>query len=304
MTDDSAAPSTLVALVLPTLVPAQPLAFTVRERRIVEVARQLQLSGASPDAKAVSVAVNLGFEWVDPVAEILGRVGSAGEQLGLALASNKDARRWTEPGALDAIGWDPPYATMGVRAQAEMTALWTLGAAHGLANALVRLLRLNESSRHVIDAEFPKARGFPPFSEQQAAWVSFEPGVLRSARRAAAQAPSPAIIAAATALSDVLGNQRWTALLDLRNVGFHRWRPQSVDGGTPKATSLIDSPSGRSLTVGLGASNAAPDAEEVLAAAECGLDLFCEAAMTFDQHLHAAINELGGKALFKVEDHP
>ncbi len=295
MTDEP--PPTLLALVLPSLVPVAPQVPTPRDREIAEIARDLQLTASTPDITSMRVMVHLGVEWVDRITEIFGRIGSAGEQLGLALASIRDGRRWFAP---DASDQDPQYASMGSRAQAEMTALWTLGAAHGLANAMIRLLWLNDDARKLIDSAFPLADGFSPFSENQPAWLSFEPQVLKVARKAATAAGSPAAIAAAAALSELFGDHRWPQFLDLRNVGFHWWRPQSVDGGTPKASAVIQSGSSYSITVGIGASNTAPDPQAVLRIAEDGLDLFASAAKTFDGHVHAAVNELRGVALFTL----
>ncbi|MFJ2543050.1 hypothetical protein [Microbacterium sp. NPDC087589] len=288
-------PPTLAALVLPSLVPVAPSPFSPREKLIADTALSLQMTAASPDSAGVRALVYLGVEWVDRFTEMLGRIGSAGEQLALALATNKDARRWT---AADASERDPQYATMGVRAQAEMTALWTLGSAHGLANALVRALRLNTDARQIVDSAFPGAAGFPPFSETQQAWVSFEPGVMRVARAAAGASASPATVTIAASLSNLFGDKRWKDFLDLRNVGFHRHRPQSVDGGTPKTSSVTHSPTSYSISVGVGPSNVAPQIDEVLAVAEAGLDLYSAAARVFDEHLFRAINELSGRQMY------
>jgi hypothetical protein len=295
--EESPHPPSLVALVLPSLVPVPPNPATAREQKISEVARDLQTTAGNSDLAGVGAFIHLGPEWVDPIAEILGRIGSAGEQLALALATNRDARRWT---VADAATLDPQYATMGVRAQAEMTAMWTLSAAHGLANALVRLLRLNDDARKSIDASFPKAGGFPPFSEDQSAWVSFEPSVMKAAREAAAVSRSRATITVAKTLSDLFSDNRWAKFLELRNVGFHRWRAQSVDGGTPKASSLTVSGSSRFMEAGIGPTNVAPDMGTTLQIAEAGLDLFSSAAKTMDDNVHVAINELSGKLVFQV----
>ncbi|MFI8594650.1 hypothetical protein ACIGCK_09530 [Microbacterium sp. NPDC078428] len=295
--EQSSPPPTLVALVLPSLVPVPPYPATLREQKISEIARELQKTSGSSDLAGMAGLIHLGPEWVDRIAEILGRIGSAGEQLALALATNRDARRWT---AADAAASDPQHATMGVRAQAEMTAMWTLSAAHGLANALVRLLRLNDDARKSIDAVFPKAGGFPPFSENPSAWVSFEPNVMKATRQAATASGSPAAIKVAKTLSDLFGDNRWAKFLELRNVGFHRWRPQSVDGGTPKTSSVTVSGGSHSIEIGIGPMNIAPDMETVLQVAEAGLDLFSSAAKTMDDNVHAAINELTGKPLFQV----
>jgi hypothetical protein len=295
MTDEH--PSTTVALLPPSLVPVPPLAETTREEKIGAVATQLQKTAGSPDFTGATVMIRLGPEWVDRVNEMLGRAGSAGEQLALALATNRDARRWTHP---DSAGKDPRWATMAVRAQAEMTAMWTLGAAHGLANALIRLLLLNSDARKVIVDGFPTAKGFPPYSEDPSAWKSFDPGVLRVARKAAAMSPSPAAVTAAAALSSLFGDNRWDQFLDLRNIGFHRWRPQSVDGGTPKASALSMDGDETYLTVGTGPSNIAPNTETVLKVAEDGLDLFSAAAEVFVGNLYKAINELTRRTVFSV----
>lgn len=87
MTEES--PSTTIALVPPSLVPLAPLPPTDRETYISDTAMELQKTGGRPDSTGAFVFFHLGPEWVDRITEIMGRVGSAGEQLAIALATNR-----------------------------------------------------------------------------------------------------------------------------------------------------------------------------------------------------------------------
>lgn len=67
------------------------------------------------------------------LAEVLGRIATAGEQLGLAWTCEQEALRWLETGEQQ-----PLSRSVAARALAEMTGYYALSAAHGLGNATLR----------------------------------------------------------------------------------------------------------------------------------------------------------------------
>ena len=61
-----------------------------------------------PDLVSLSTFFHVGQWAVDRMMEIVGRIGSAGEQLGLALAASRDARHWLD-GSAASVRRSSPY---------------------------------------------------------------------------------------------------------------------------------------------------------------------------------------------------
>jgi hypothetical protein len=284
-------------MVLMSLVPGHTnVDPTERDVAVSRVALELQKTAMAPSLLSMATWWHVG-EWaVDRMTEVVGRIGSAGEQLALALAASRDARRWLDGKAR------PVDEVVAVRAHAEMETYWALGAAHGLGNVLLRMLALHPEARAVVDVAYKKAGGFEPFSEDQAAWESFGPRLTQVARNAAAAVDSPALGRVLDAFEALANSEAWVALLQLRGENFHRWRPQSVPGGTAKRSAIEPSGGGEGMmiTAGTGPSNIAPDHRLLLQQADAGLDALVAAADVLDRNFHRTINELG-LAIFQVE---
>ncbi|MEU9272144.1 hypothetical protein AB0E04_43090 [Streptomyces sp. NPDC048251] len=114
------------------------------------------------------------------VVEIHGLAGSIGEQLSLAWAAEQDAQRFQSPD----IERDPHHASdlefaqrMAVRALCEMSTHFLLGAAHSLANLVLRVVLCHPAAAGVVNAEKRNraAEGFQPGSDLKAAWPTFAP---------------------------------------------------------------------------------------------------------------------------------
>lgn len=202
---------------------------TPRDIHIADVAREGQMTAVHAPSAAISTQWN-GARWAtDRVTEIMGRMGASGEQIALALAASRDARRWPteqEPGVPV-----PPQEVMAVRAHAEMVTYWAMGAAHGLGNVLLRMLWLHTDARPIIEAAYPKATSFPPFSEDRNAWEALGSRLITNAKKAASAAGPSVVDEIVAALDDLVQNPRWDGLMQIRGVSFHQWRPQTVDGG-------------------------------------------------------------------------
>lgn len=98
------------------------------------------------------------------MSELFGRAAVAGEQLGLAWTLDQELQRWY------ASEDEHPGLSMATRALAEMCGYYLLAAAHGLGNITVRTLMLSPGPATALKAKRPKAKGFPPFSQEPAAW--------------------------------------------------------------------------------------------------------------------------------------
>jgi hypothetical protein len=299
MTEEPSSPEgTVGAMVLMSLVPGHPqIDVTARDQEVSRVAFELQKTAMQPDLLSVNTLLHVGVWAVDRMTEITGRIGSAGEQLVLALSASRDARRWTDGNA------ETLHEVIAVRAHAETETYWTLGAAHGLGNVLLRMLALHPDARTVVDAAYKKAGGFEPFTEDQKAWESFGPRLIDAVRDAALHVHSPAANLILDAFEDLARSPAWDALLGLRSENFHRWRPQSVPGGTAKRSAMRPDGSGAGVMISVSTTpnNTAPDHHQLLQQADEGLDALTAAADVLDRNFHRAINELGVK-IFQIDE--
>jgi hypothetical protein len=108
--------------------------------------------------------------------ELVGRIASAGEQLGLAWTAEQDARRWLEPGQRRG-GWD-----VAARSLAEVTGYYAMSAGHGLANVTVRTLLLHADSAAVLNEKYRRAKGFVPYDSNPPDVAATQQGGGRGAR--------------------------------------------------------------------------------------------------------------------------
>jgi len=146
---------------------------------------------------------------------------------------------------------------------------------------------------------YPKATSFPPFSEDRNAWEALGSRLITNAKKAASAAGPSAVDEIVAALDDLVQDPRWDGLMQIRGVNFHQWRPQTVDGGTPKHSMVKQDAAGRDMiTVGTRPTNVAPDHELAIAAADAGLDALVEAAIRVDQNVFPGLNDMVGVTLF------
>ena len=153
------------ALLLPTLSPLwvegfeiEPSAAEERREVVVEAIRWQALSSFAAIAEGLAHSVpfrrtlktNGVVHVIDPstdtpprcanrILEIHGIAGAVGEQLGLAWTAEQDAQRVETSRA----SRDPEHLTLMLRAQSELVGHFVLGAAHGLANCVLRLALLD-----------------------------------------------------------------------------------------------------------------------------------------------------------------
>lgn len=168
-------------------------------------------------------AARLGLER-DRVHEIVGCVAAAGEQLGLAWTAQQDMQRWL---ASESSG--KPMAT---RAFAEMCSYFALGAANAVANATLRTLLLNSEARSTL-TKLRKTK-YLPFSDEARDWCSFNGdlvGYLKAGAHAIGNADADHLVLITEQLWQ---DGRWKTMVHRRGRDYHRWRPQSIEGGVPR----------------------------------------------------------------------
>ncbi|GAB2607092.1 hypothetical protein GCM10027168_44920 [Streptomyces capparidis] len=196
------------------------------------------------------------------VVEIHGLAGSIGEQLTLAWAAEQDAQRWQSPD----VYRDPEhleslaYATcMAIRALCEMSTHFLLGAAHSLANLVLRVVLCDPAAAAVVntDKRNSRAQGFPPGSDLKAAWLTFSPAGevwAKTLPQAAAESGLQAMSKLVERLLVLRRDVRFEALDDRRGTDYHRHRPQSVKHTSPRVGIWSrDETTGVSRTVVVGA---------------------------------------------------
>ncbi|WP_147261956.1 hypothetical protein [Blastococcus sp. TF02A-26] len=231
------------------------------------------------------------------LAELIGRIASTGEQLGLSWTCEQDMRRWLAPDAQERDSWAVP-----ARALAEITGYYAISAGHGVANVTLRSLLVQPEAAAVInqDKDLKRAKGFDPFSTVPAAWVPLNEKVATvllnaAAGRGAAQEMAELVVA-------LTRDARWVALTNRRHVDFHRWRPQSVSGGVATSNPWESTDTGSySLTMYGRSQHEPPNTSELIAEASDGLEALAECMERWLDVWPSAIRDLG-VPLFKDEE--
>lgn len=217
------------------------------------------------------------------VVEIHGLAGSIGEQLMLAWAAEQDAQRFLDP----VIERDPSHLEdiqivqrMAVRALCEMSTHFLLGAAHSLANLVLRAVLCNPAAASAINARYPKAQGFGPGSDLPKAWPTFSSSltvdlwaqVLPEAAEASGLEPLTKLVARLSLLQQ---DPRFHALDERRGLNYHRRRPQSVKHTSPRSGIWSYNEETRTSTTRMVASNKDAQRDETLVHQICVDALTC-----------------------------
>lgn len=163
------------------------------------------------------------------VLEIHGLMGAIGEQIGLALTGDLDSRRLIAE-ALNAPQDELTYR-LRIRAMAELSAYFTLGAAHSLANLTLRILLLHSDIAQQID---PTGSKYPVGDDGRDAWGTLNSlsRIFENQIKAAGKGPLGNLI---SAVIDLRSSPDFKALDERRGMDFHRRRPQSVEHTAPTA---------------------------------------------------------------------
>jgi hypothetical protein len=214
---------------------------------------------------------------------MFGRIASAGEQLGLAGTACRDARARLNQGLPD------DSVRLPARALAEVAGYYALSTAHGLVNIAARLLALETRNRAVLEKAFPQSKGFPPFDERHDHWLAFNAQSIAALEKATDhhQPEAGQLVQLLRTLAD---DERWSKLVGRRNTDFHRWRPQSVQGGVGTSSPWVDHGDYQVLTVYRGETHQPDDHRLLIAEALAALEILEETMRAWNEVFVGALS--------------
>lgn len=123
------------------------------------------------------------------------------------------------------------YQAVAARSLAEIAGYYAISAAHGLCNVTVRTLMMNSAAERVLAKEFKRAAGFKPFDLSPQVWLPLNEEVAQKLVAAASAVAKPDASRLAGLVLALTQHVDWQALMNRRQVEFHRLRPQSIAGG-------------------------------------------------------------------------
>jgi hypothetical protein len=280
----------VVAAVVSTLSPgdvAKP--FIDADRTRAMVSHDWQMLGAQyegAEMHGVSKGLPHGY-----FADLLGRAAAAGEQLGLAFAALRDAEVWRDTVV------EPTSAThrnIAGRAVAEASGLWAVSAGHAAVNVVARVTRIHSKAAG-LDAKLSWT-GLPaPFDSGRPANLSLNPKTVKYILAAAQQTGEVALVELVEPLDALVKSAAWGALVARRDAGYHRLRPQSIEGGVPSANPwATDQVSGAlTLSVSTFSEYLPPVLEDVMTETHAGYEALSSAMRDAHDRLPAALRAVG-----------
>jgi hypothetical protein len=220
------------------------------------------------------------------VLEVLGLMGAIGEQLGLALTADLDARRLISE-AGDASSEKIAFR-LRIRAMSEMSAYYTLGAGHSLANLTLRILLLYPKVALQID---PGGRKYPVGDDSRKAWETLRS--LSSLFKKQEQTTQGALRELIAAVIGLQSSAAFKALDERRGMDFHRRRPQSVEHRAPTAGIYTNNDGLATLRIPAPALQPEAVPDVIHAASQTGLRMVAQTMRLVRTNLGPALREEG-----------
>jgi len=225
------------------------------------------------------------------LADLLGRAAAGGEQLGLAFAARRDSEVWRD---ITPEAKQEARRNIAGRAMAEASGLWALSAGHAAANVVARVVRIHKGSTS-LDKDL-NWTGLPvPFDSGRLANLSLNFATVKHIKRAAAATGESDLVALIEPLSILAMSPAWIALVARRDVGYHRLRPQSIEGGVPSQSPWVTDDSLGTVTLSVSTfSNYVPPAlEDIVDEAVAGYDALSSSMRKIRDRLPAAMRAAG-----------
>ena len=287
---DQKSKGAVVASVVGTLSPGDVgKPFTDMDRVRAMVSHDWQMLGAQyewAEIHGVSKGLPHGY-----FADLLGRAAAAGEQLGLAFAALRDAEVWrdtaTEPATAN-------HRNIAGRAVAEASGLWAVSAGHAVVNVVARVIRIHREAA-VLDTKL-RWTGLPaPFDSGRLANLSLNPETVKYILAAAGQTGEGALTDLVEPLDDLVRSAAWAALVARRDAGYHRLRPQSIEGGVPSVNPWVTDKAAGTLTLSVltFSDYVPPVLEEVVAETHAGYEALSSAMRDVHDRVPAALRAAG-----------
>jgi hypothetical protein len=281
---------TVAAAVVGTLSPGDVgKPFTDADRVAAMVPHDWQMLGAMYEwAEIHGVTSGLPHGYLS---DLLGRAAAAGEQLGLAFAALRDAEVWRDT----KVG--PEYEsrrTIAGRAMAEASGLWAVSAGHAAVNVVARVVRIHSNAAG-LDTPL-RWDGLPkPFDAGREANLSLNAEIVQHILKAAKTTGELALVEFVEPLHTLTRDLAWAALKKRRDAGYHRLRPQSIDGGVPSENPWIADTAAGALTmsVSMFSSYIPPTIDDVVEEAEAGYGALSSAMRNVHDRLPAAMRAAG-----------
>jgi hypothetical protein len=202
------------------------------------------------------------------MAETLGRAAAAGEQFGLALTAVRDAEVWRDMVPADG---QENRRVMAARGLAEASGLWSVSSGHAVVNVVARVVRIHTLSVS-MDAKLRWSGPPEPFASARNSNLSLNVSTVNAIAAAAAATGESDLKAIVNPLTTLLRSAAWEALTLQRDVGYHRWRPQSVEGGAPTSNPWSEEDGGYSMLFGMSGGHVPPLVRDVVAESRDGHD--------------------------------
>ncbi|TFB53434.1 hypothetical protein [Cryobacterium sp. Sr3] len=232
------------------------------------------------------------------MAELLGRAAAAGEQLGLALTAVRDAEVWHD---IEPEQGKENMRVIAGRALAESSGLWSVSTGHAVTNVVARVVWAHKLSTH-LDEAFKWVWPPEPFAETRQSNLSLNASTVKALVKAAAATEELPLNALVHPLVELIRSPAWVALTSRRDVGYHRWRPQSIDGGALTTNPWVDEGTNSlSLSVGLSSGHVPPTIESLVAESRAGHDALSSAMGDIFNRLPAAMTS-AGIGIWKADD--
>lgn len=280
----------VVAAVVGTLLPGDVgKPFTDADRIRAMVSHDWQMLGAQyewAEIRGVSKGLPHGY-----FADLLGRAAAAGEQLGLSFAALRDAEVWCDTLSEPAT---PNHRNIAGRAVAEASGLWAVSAGHAVVNVVARVVRIHSKAAG-LDAKL-RWTGLPaPFDSGRLANLSLNPETVKYILVAARQTGEVALANLVEPLGDLVKSAAWAALVARRDAGYHRLRPQSIEGGVPSINPWATDQAAGTLTLSVSTFSdyVPPVLEEVVAETHAGYEALSSAMRDVHDRLPEALRAAG-----------
>lgn len=189
--------------------------------------------------------------------ELLGLMGSIGEQAALARAAHMDAQRIAQTAERRA---SREHQDLILRAVSETAGHFVLGAGHSLSNLVLRALMFNPAAADELNVKFPYAGGFKPNVDEKHGWVSLNHDTVKLYARASRLTANDGMLKMVASLREFEIGSGFRDLEVRRGMDFHRRRPQSVAHNAPRGGGFEVNPEG-GYVMAIGRAKVDPDAD-------------------------------------------